>query len=209
MGKNSGTTRSGGSSNPKGAGSARKAGTKMNNFADFRSSERLNALLDNVERIAKSMDGEKDSSEKINAAFEDGLKVINDYEVAARSASLGLRQGRSLAEDMLERNVNRVRKLLFDTHAREAQKAAQSADIGFPQLNIDRLINGAPSIPLNASVRELQNYRAQIRSLIRQVRNVKVASPEDREYQDEVIEDLTRSVNRVTDQIAFKKMRKR
>lgn len=209
MGKNSGGTRSGSSNNPAGNGNAGASGQRMNNFADFRSSERLNGLLDRVENLAKSMDGGKDTPDKINATFEDGLKALNEYERAARIASGGLRQGRSLAEDMLDSNVERLRKLLMDTHTKESMKAARSEDIGFPQLNIDRLINGAPSISSDASVGELRNYRANIRSLMRQVRNVKVASQEDREYQNEVVQDLNRRIERATSSIERKTFEER
>ena len=133
MGKNSGTTRSGGSSNPKGAGE------RMNTYADFNKSQRLNILLNNIQKFVDQLDeaakADDTTSDYVASLLDNGQEAIAEYVKAATSAARGLRQGRELAEEAIEDNEEDLRDKLYASHAKAATTAGANRQI-------DKLIPG-------------------------------------------------------------------
>lgn len=124
MGKNSGTTRSGGSSNPKGAGEP------MNTYADFKNSKRLNILLNNIQKFVDQLDeaakADDTTGDYIASLLDNGQEAIAEYVKAATAAARGLRQGRELAEEAIEDNEEDLRDKLYAKHEKAVAKAYMS-----------------------------------------------------------------------------------
>ena len=115
MGKNSGTTRSGGSSNPKGAGEP------MNTYADFKNSQRLNDMVAKVKSFVDELKKGDAEEIDINSALMSGLAAVDAYEKAAMAAARGLRSGRLDAEDRIDEIKEEMLTQLYNQHDKAAK----------------------------------------------------------------------------------------